>query len=150
MTGRHAALGPATPAGPLPTPVVPDSPELFVMRVKLAIMLDMIEGIVPVGITEWGDLHDYVDPNEYGGLTDPDHPNHTLGLAVVARMQDEVTVWLRAAAAERDDPDHAVPEGVCWACGQSVPIRSDSMLMAHRADAYGQSGECIGGRTAPR
>lgn len=71
---------------------------VLVLRVKLGILTDIVEGRVPATVGSFDELHDYVDANEYGGLCDPADPNSErphLGPEVAA-MQEEVDAWLRA------------------------------------------------------
>lgn len=37
---------------------------------KSQIVIDVLKGLVPVQVKSFGDLHDYVDANEYGGFCD--------------------------------------------------------------------------------
>lgn len=71
---------------------------VLVLRVKLGILTDIVEGRVPATVGSFDELHDYVDANEYGGLCDPDDPNSELPHLgpEVAAMQEEVDAWLRA------------------------------------------------------
>lgn len=41
-----------------------------VMRMKAEITADVMRGILPSTVGTFGELHDYVDANEYGGFCD--------------------------------------------------------------------------------
>ncbi len=50
---------------------------------------------MPESIRSFSELHDYVDANEYGGLTDPDRrADWTLGDVIA--VQEKVDAWLQA------------------------------------------------------
>jgi hypothetical protein len=42
-----------------------------VIRAKREILDDVSVGRVPIDVSDFAELHDYVDANEYGGLCDP-------------------------------------------------------------------------------
>jgi hypothetical protein len=41
--------------------------EEMIERMKVEIVADVAAGIVPAGIANFAELHNYVDPNSYGG-----------------------------------------------------------------------------------
>lgn len=70
-----------------------------VVRAKQEIAQDQLDGIVPVGVHSFADLHDYVDANTYGGMADPDGPlSHLSGGAFIAaanKVIDQLDKWLK-------------------------------------------------------
>ena len=83
---------------------LPDPLAQLVTRVKLEVLEDMVSGRVPVDVTTFAALHDYVDANEYGGLCTPGDPNRDHGVDTVAAMQAEITRWLSARHLALVDP----------------------------------------------
>ncbi len=78
-----------------------------VARAKTAITLDVLTGIIPVGgISTFGDLHDYVDANEYGGLCESEYREALDEYG--DRIQNAVGDWI-------SDDD--------WMCGVRVRFR---------------------------
>jgi hypothetical protein len=69
-----------------------------IARGKREILEDIKSGRVPSAVRTFSELHDYVDANEYGGLTDS--PNLFEGvsrhaeLAAMNRVQDALEAWL--------------------------------------------------------
>ena len=43
-----------------------------IARMKLEIIADVLDGRVPAPVGNFGDLHDHVDANEYGGFCEDD------------------------------------------------------------------------------
>ncbi|VTU38349.1 hypothetical protein H4CHR_04403 [Variovorax sp. PBS-H4] len=86
--------------------------EEILARMKAEILADMSTGRVPAFVTSFGDLHDHVDANEYGGLcedgvielgnslfterTDPDTLQTQAMMDVSNDLQDECDEWLKA------------------------------------------------------
>lgn len=74
-----------------------------VVRVQREIEADMAEGRVPSTVDNFGDLHSYVDANEYGGLCEPEVIGvfETFDALVdfANEVQDSVDEWLRAGRA---------------------------------------------------
>jgi glycosyltransferase involved in cell wall biosynthesis len=78
--------------------------------VKLAkqqILEDIASGVVPATVSTFGELHDYVDANEYGGLCDmmSDHRDENDDPAewfctFCNRVQDALHQWLVAGRGE--------------------------------------------------
>ena len=66
----------------------------IVEQVKIEILEDIAYGILPDNVGTFGDLHDYVDANEYGGFCDPVNPNSTLSHEDMNYIQDQVHQWL--------------------------------------------------------
>lgn len=66
-------------------------------RAKREITDDIAAGRVPADVGSFSELHDYVDANEYGGLTewDLDDLATEQGLAFADRVQTEVDAWIR-------------------------------------------------------
>jgi hypothetical protein len=70
-----------------------------IARGKREILEDIKSGRVPSAVRTFAELHDYVDANEYGGLTDS--PNLFGGvsrhaeLSAMNRVQDALDAWLR-------------------------------------------------------
>ena len=60
-------------------------------RSKREILEDIESGIVPNGIHDFSELHDYIDANEYGGLCDD---NEDATIAECNEVQNAVNVWL--------------------------------------------------------
>lgn len=62
----------------------------IIERAKKEIMADIETGRVPSTVTTFSELHDYVDANEYGGLTDI-----PVELNLADRVQNALDGWLR-------------------------------------------------------
>lgn len=62
-----------------------------IARAKEEILADMERGVVPSTVDDFGELHDFVDANEYGGLCED---GHGLDEQAVEDVQDEVHRWL--------------------------------------------------------
>lgn len=92
--------------GPLPSLPVEwaDELEARIARAKAEILADIGRGIVPAGVATFAELHDHVDANDYGGLTeepfystlrgeedDPSDESWAFGVL----LQDAVDRWLR-------------------------------------------------------
>lgn len=72
-----------------------------VRRAKREILADMAIYVVPYTVTSFGQLHDYVDANEYGGLCDPSfefadviNPDTPEGIANANQVQEILDEWL--------------------------------------------------------
>lgn len=61
-----------------------------VERAKVEILADIRAGIVPTTVTSFSDLHDYVDANEYGGMTDI-----PVNLNLANPIQDALDAWIK-------------------------------------------------------
>lgn len=68
------------------------------------IIADVRKGIVPKTVTTFGELHDFVDANEYGGLCDGEmmdalraslDGNEEEVMVFANKLQDAVDGWLR-------------------------------------------------------
>ncbi|GAB3081162.1 hypothetical protein GCM10027053_52190 [Intrasporangium mesophilum] len=66
-----------------------------VRRAEQEILDDITAGIVPSTVATFSALHDHVDANEYGGLTEDDAPER-FGVEACNTVQDKVDEWLRA------------------------------------------------------
>lgn len=64
---------------------------LTVERMKAQINADIRSGRVPVAVTSYSELHDYVDANFYGGI-DSEHP--VMNANVFNAASDIVNEWL--------------------------------------------------------
>jgi hypothetical protein len=64
---------------------------------KREIQLDIDKGIVPADIDGFGKLHDFVDANEYGGLTTKYGDADT---AFAVKVQDRLNDWLMSGRTE--------------------------------------------------
>lgn len=60
---------------------------------KAEILEDISSGVVPVSISCFSELHDYVDANEYGGLTGSE-----FSLDEMNSVQEALDEWLRSGA----------------------------------------------------
>lgn len=75
--------------------------EKTIMRMKHEILHDIADGTVPADVMSFGDLHDYVDANVYGGFCDADN-RLTDGLPseqkadVLNYCQNVVDSWLKS------------------------------------------------------
>jgi hypothetical protein len=71
-------------------------------RSKGEIRADIASGLVPATVRSFSDLHDYVDANEYGGLTEtPFYDNSEDNWIEAAnKVQDIVDTWLRGGMTE--------------------------------------------------
>ena len=71
-----------------------------VERIKGEIREDMGSGVVPPSVAAFGDLHDYVDANEYGGFCEDGvcdrFPSHDAFIGFVDAAQGEVDAWLKS------------------------------------------------------
>lgn len=64
---------------------------------QLEIQIDMRMGRVLPSVRTFAELHDYVDANEYGGLTRDDcpfQPDHQADIDVINQAQTLINVWL--------------------------------------------------------
>ena len=73
--------------------------ETAIARGKAEIIADIAEGIVPTTVSTFSELHDFVDANEYGGLTEDAfiaafHGGWPVVLAAVGKVQDSLNQWL--------------------------------------------------------
>lgn len=69
----------------------------IVRRMQLEIQIDMRMGRVLPSVRTFAELHDYVDANEYGGLTRDDcpfQPDHQADIDVINQAQTLINVWL--------------------------------------------------------
>ena len=75
--------------------------EKTIMRMKSEILHDIADGTVPADVMSFGDLHDYVDANEYGGFCE-DGNRVIDGLPsdqrcdVLNYCQDAIDFWLKS------------------------------------------------------
>ena len=76
-----------------------------VAQAKVEILRDIEEGVVPASVASFGELHDYVDANVYGGITEDAPwvtPDGSLDLEWIDitdaanEMQNRVDAWLKA------------------------------------------------------
>src|SRR5262245_35772024 len=69
-------------------------------RGKREILSDIIHSRVPSDVSSFGQLHDYVDANEYGGLCDTysqrDDETVEAWIAFGSRVQDALNAWIVA------------------------------------------------------
>lgn len=72
----------------------------IIERVKGEILSDVLDRIVPAGITDFGGLQSHVDANCYGGLCD-DESNADVGLDEFIIIQSAVDEWLHGGALVR-------------------------------------------------
>lgn len=75
--------------------------EKTIIRMKHEILQDIADGTVPADVMSFGDLHDYVDANEYGGFCDDDNNViHSLPVDqrcdVLNHCQDAIDFWLKS------------------------------------------------------
>ena len=74
--------------------------EKTIMRMKYEILHDISNGKVPADVINFGDLHDHVDANEYGGFCEDDN-RIVDGLPadqqvdVLNHCQDVIDFWLK-------------------------------------------------------
>ena len=65
---------------------------------KAEILEDIRNGVVPAGVKGFEKLHDFVDANEYGGLTEDGFAEQFLNrnewLAFCSTVQSKLGVWL--------------------------------------------------------
>lgn len=65
---------------------------------KSEILADVREGVVPVVPASFEELHDYVDANEYGGLTEDGFAEMFLSreewLAFCSSVQNAIHLWI--------------------------------------------------------
>lgn len=71
-----------------------------VAQTKDEILCDVERGVVPADVGSFGDLHDHVDANTYGGICDDDGPwavvlDDDEGVAAVNEVQGAVDAWIR-------------------------------------------------------
>ena len=68
-----------------------------VERCKREILADIATGRVPATVRSFGELHNYVDANEYGGACEGEWTDETLDTVCEfwGRVQDTVDAWLR-------------------------------------------------------
>jgi hypothetical protein len=59
---------------------------------KREILDDIAKGTVPADIATFGDLHDYVDANWYGGLFDMETEE---GMNLINPLQDALNDWIK-------------------------------------------------------
>lgn len=80
--------------------------EAAISRAKQEVVADILKGRVPRDVKSFSELHDYVDANEYGGLTegpfydearlaDPAIDSGIVDHSAANRVQDAVDVWLK-------------------------------------------------------
>ena len=59
--------------------------------------------MMPLSVSSFSQLHDYVDANEYGGLCDPAQRGHWVDhIDSVNKMQDELDCWLASGEARTE------------------------------------------------
>lgn len=63
-----------------------------VARAKVEIRADIANGRVPASVRSFGELHDHVDADEYGGLSQLPESEALVDFA--AAVRDVVDVWL--------------------------------------------------------
>lgn len=63
-------------------------------RAKKEINEDIKNGIVPKDINNFGDLHDFVDANYYGGICEDNYIT-SKDLVRENKLQDELSQWLK-------------------------------------------------------
>ena len=75
--------------------------EKTIMRMKHEILSDIADGRIPADIMHFGDLHDYVDANEYGGFCEDG--NRVINalpadqqIDVLNYCQDVIDFWLKS------------------------------------------------------
>src|SRR4051812_48644930 len=89
-------------------PTLPDEVvQAAIARAKREVLEDIAAGHVPGTVTRFSQLHDYVDANEYGGLTegpfydearldDPAIDSGVVDHSATNKVQDAVDAWLKA------------------------------------------------------
>lgn len=97
--------------------------ETVVEKMKLEILHDMAIGQVPITVTSFTQLHDYVDANEYGGfcdnaIVDPmiasfggrdEHEGMPDGfMAFMNAAQDAINAWLETSDPKRREVDSRI------------------------------------------
>lgn len=120
-----------------------------ILRSQREILDDIADGTVPSSVASFGELHDYVDANMYGGLCDEDGPVEWLpeddddldaALALSNHVQEVVHQWLVAGRPERVDlhiPATQILEGDVVAMG-FLPANT------HYVESVGR--DTVGGR----
>ena len=68
--------------------------EVVIEEIKQEILQDITDGVLPETVGSFTDLHDYVDANEYGGLTDESNPNSKISIEDIDYIQTSVSQWL--------------------------------------------------------
>lgn len=63
-----------------------------VKRMKEEILADVAGGKVPVSVGSFGELHDHMDANEYGGFCD----GANASLEFMNAAQSEIDAWIKA------------------------------------------------------
>lgn len=83
-----------------------------VKTAKQEIALDIRRGRVPATVRDFGELHDHVDANEYGGMELLFNlAGSDLATDILNAAQDRVDEWLRAGRPEdRSDDDAEAAE----------------------------------------
>lgn len=88
-------------------PTLPDAVvQAAIARAKREVVADILKGRVPSTVKTFSELHDYVDANEYGGLTegpfyddarlaDPAIDSGIVDHSAANKVQDAVDEWLR-------------------------------------------------------
>lgn len=91
--------------------------EQAIQKIKGEIMDDVRAGVVPASVESFGDLHDYVDANCYGGFCVEEYADalteHFGGrdenegmpdgmLAYINAAQNAVSVWIKEGGIERE------------------------------------------------
>lgn len=76
-----------------------------IQRMKIEILTDIENGVVPPTVRDFSTLHDFVDANYYGGFIDgdPDAPEWDALIEQANRCQDAVHRWLQAGRLTLDD-----------------------------------------------
>ncbi len=74
---------------------LPSRIDRIVEAAKVEIRRDIASGRVPGSVLTFGELHDHVDANQYGGLCDPGRAAD-IGHEAAAIVQDRLDDWLQA------------------------------------------------------
>ena len=83
-----------------------------VARAKAEILDDIANGTIDAPVTSFSDLHDHVDANEYGGMTEDEWVNK--GNALFPRLpdQDDDTIYSEALTDACNTIQNAVHEWI--------------------------------------
>lgn len=57
-----------------------------IARMKSEILEDVRSGLIPAGVKSFGELHDHVDANEYGGLCEDSTETELNGLDLINKL----------------------------------------------------------------
>lgn len=93
-------------------------PNILIELGKKEIIADVRNGIVPRYVESFGDLHDYVDANCYGGLCDEQYGDEFTkegGFDYLNHVQDALDAWIKDGGITKalpikplERPEHAL------------------------------------------